>query len=493
MIQLKQLNAELSSDINVKQAAAKKQMQELVCRLSDAPKYHKLTTQDRELLSNEGYASDLTNNLVVITQREKSMTSSVKDKLLVGFTYAAFDPALYGNTAIYNALELISNGCCCYCESFLMPVGAGEVGHFRPVSLLDVEISSESNSHTCSPYYLQAYEQSNLVYTCQACSTDHKAGRFPVMGERNAVDVNQEQPILVNPYHENPRDYIRFNPRNCLAYPFDEACAFYLAKHKQTAAEVEVQIWQDPSRIPNQFTSNGDLLTDSKIQQQYEDWRAQQQLGNSSTRGEQTIDIMGLNRNVLVLARLVMATSLMSSYEMINKVTSTKGEGSTPESLYPQCDTISYRSMAIDVLQTLKQASTNSPDITPDNKVNLTPTSLAMYKEDLRPSRAPKTIAAWLRSCLSYLVLESELKQTTKRRLVCLSAEDKIYGATDTEKCVFLPIDWKTDIHNVIKVKSHRNLWEASFLELAQSHPHELISLFANNDVWVEGDYTPLA
>ncbi|WP_076588838.1 hypothetical protein [Vibrio ostreicida] len=493
MIPLESINIELSADLNVKQAAANTQMKALVERLCDAPKYHTLTKTDRLTLAKEGYAPDLTNNLVVTTQRGQNVASCESDRLVVGFTYAAFDPALYGNTDIYNALERVSNGCCCYCESFLMPVGAGEVGHFRPVSLLDVEISSESNSHTCSPYYLQAYEQSNLVYTCQACSTDHKAGRFPVMGERNAVDVNQEQPMLVNPYQENPRDYIRFNPQNCLAYPFDEACTFYQATQKKSSVEVEALIWQDPSYIPNQFTSSGELLTDGQTQQQYEDWRAHQQLGHHPTRGELTIDVIGLNRNALVLARLVMATSLMSSDEVNNKDTSPKSEGATPESIDTQCDTISYRSMAIDVLQTLKQASDTSPNSPLKKNANLTPTSLAMHKGEFRPSRVPKTMAVWLRSCLSYLVLESELKQTNKRRLVCLSAEDKVYGGTDTEKCVFLPIDWEMDIHNVIKVKSHRNLWEASFLELAQSHPHELISLFANNDVWVEGDYTPLA
>lgn len=522
MIKLEKLNVELSADLSVKQAAANKQMRDLVERLGQAPKYHTLTKQDRQMLSKEGYAPDLANNLVVITQRGESTASSDQDVLLVGFTYAAFDPALYASRDIHTALERISYGCCCYCESFLMPIGAGEVGHFRPVTLLDTGTNQSGDKrHSCSPYYLQAYEQSNLVYTCRACNSDQKVGQFPIMGERNADDVSQEQPLLINPYQENPRDYIRFNPHNGHAYAFDEVCRFYQTKHNRTREQVEALIWQNPASIPNQFALNGELLTDSKIQQQYEDWRAH---NDKPSKGEQTIRVLGLNRTALVLARLAMATSLMTGYKANKEATSSKASSETVMTKAHR-DSVAYRSMAMDVLETLKQASANTSNSAPSDKAYSKATNSASRKvlskassneaeSQALTSKAlaskaitskvlasqgqasktlePQTMATWLRSCLSYLVLESELTQTNKRRLVCLSAEDKVYGGTDTEKCVFLPIDWKRDLDNVIKVKSHRNIWEASFLELAHSRPHELISLFANNDVWVEGEFSPL-
>ncbi|TBR36014.1 hypothetical protein CBF23_015235, partial [Marinomonas agarivorans] len=87
---------------------------------------------------------------------------------------------------------------------------------------------------------------------------------------------------------------------------------------------------------------------------------------------------------------------------------------------------------------------------------------------------------------------ESELQQTNKRRLVYLSVLDRLYGEKPKEKCVFLPINWQRDSHNLIKVHSHRNILEASFLELASSRPQELVELFANNDIWVEGAYPAL-
>ncbi|MCF2909652.1 hypothetical protein L1285_15110 [Pseudoalteromonas sp. DL2-H2.2] len=43
----------------VKTAAATRQMQELVALLVDASMYHALTTEDRQQLIKEGYASDL--------------------------------------------------------------------------------------------------------------------------------------------------------------------------------------------------------------------------------------------------------------------------------------------------------------------------------------------------------------------------------------------------------------------------------------------------
>ncbi|NOI28127.1 hypothetical protein [Vibrio coralliilyticus] len=528
MIKLDKLNVELSADLSVKQAAANKQMKELVERLSQAPKYHTLTKQDRQVLSKEGYAPDLANNLVLITQRDGSTRSSAQDTLQVGFTYAAFDPALYASRDVHTALERLSHCCCCYCESFLMPTGAGEVGHFRPVTLLDTDASQSSEKrHSCSPYYLHAYDQSNLVYSCPECNSDQKAGQFPIVGERNAQDVTQEKPLLVNPYQEDPRDYIRFNPHNGHAYAFDQVCRFYQAKHDRTPAQVEVLMWQKPASIPNQFTTSGELLTDSQTQQQYEDWRAH---NDKPSKGEQTIRVLGLNRTPLVLARLAMANSLMAGYKAHQQAAPVKTDAKGAKA-GGQNDSIAYRSMTIDIIQTLNQArssslntetsksgrqntapagkphrkATNQQTAKPDavNKQSVSEedgqvkVSNALASQVLASkavsSKEPQTIATWLRSCLSYLVLESELTQTNKRRLVCLSAEDKVYGGTDTEKCVFLPIDWKRDLHNVIKVKSNRNIWEASFLELAHSRPHELINLFANNDVWVEGEFSPLA
>ena len=100
-------------------------------------------------------------------------------------------------------------------------------------------------------------------------------------------------------------------------------------------------------------------------------------------------------------------------------------------------------------------------------------------------------ISSWLMSTLRYVVFESELKMSGKRRIVYLNARDKLYGGDFTEKCVFEAIDWQKDLKNIIKVRSHRNIWETNFVELANSRPLEIIDLFEHNELWAEGDYPP--
>lgn len=487
MIPLDRYNVELSADIEVKQAAATQQMKELVERLSNAPKYHTLTKQDRYLLSKEAYAPDLVNNLVVMTQRDHSSSSSQHDHLAVGFNYAAFDPALYSDKAIIDAFKRASHGCCCYCESFLLPTGDGEVSHYRPVALLDQKDTGRGEStQTYSPYSELAYEQTNLVFICHECNRN-KAGHFPVKDKRFPnVTIAQEKALLVDPYQESPRSHIRFNPYNGHAYPFDEVCAFYKEKHNKDASEVEKLIWQNPGAIPSQFTSSGKLITDDKTQQQYEDWRAHNQSDNPQFKGVHTIEVIGLNRSALVLARLATVSSIMDS-DINNDDKSIKPV--TTE----EVTTLAYRSIAIDALETNQRNNTYSDKAKPKNKAGEYVETKSMSETTSLMAKEIPTMPVWLRSCLSYLVLESELTQSDRRRLVYLCSEDKVYGGTDTEKCVFLPIDWQQDFEQVIKVKSHRNIWEASFTELAQTRPHELITLFANNDVWVEGPFTPLA
>ncbi len=97
-----------------------------------------------------------------------------------------------------------------------------------------------------------------------------------------------------------------------------------------------------------------------------------------------------------------------------------------------------------------------------------------------------------LRSALTYIVLEHELKLKGKRRIVFLNSADLLYGST-TGKCVFLPIDWQLDIGNVVKVHGGHQTWQTTFAELLTTNPIALLSLFANNEVWAEGNYEPLA
>ena len=100
-------------------------------------------------------------------------------------------------------------------------------------------------------------------------------------------------------------------------------------------------------------------------------------------------------------------------------------------------------------------------------------------------------IPSFIRSSLIYIVLENELELKNKRRIVSLNNNDLLYGST-TGKCVFLPLDWHQDYNNVIKVHESNHTWETSFAELSKTRPQALLSLFANSEVWAEGNYQAL-
>ena len=511
MIQLAFTKTEISADTAVKQGAALRQMNELLERLSTAPKYHTLTKKDRAQLSREGYAADLVDNLVLITQRKEESTVTDNDNLVEGFTYAAFDPALYANETLKNHFKQMSQGCCCFCESFLMPTASGHISHYRPVQQLDLEgVEHTKPNSECSPYFSEAYQQENLVYVCSGCDVTHKAGRFPIAGERFPhVALSTENALLVNPYQENPRDFIRFNLCNGHAYPFDQACAFYADTQKLTEQDVEALLWKTPSAIPNQVDEAGALLTDSGVEQAFTFWLKSEASQRQSSRGAVTIVTLGLNRSDLVLARL------MTLKQYHNDFITHKAALAQP--LMPEdIATIAYRSLALDAFATWQSIAngtgsnlannegtnkgTNigaSEDTNVANSLPLMANTVLKLREQANNTvENPELdilLPSWFRCCLSYLVLESELQQTGKRRLVFLCNQDRLYGETDTEKCIFLSIKWQRDLHKVIKVRSKRNIWEASFSELANSRPHELINLFANNDVWVEGNFQPLA
>ncbi|MCF6438453.1 hypothetical protein L1077_03285 [Pseudoalteromonas luteoviolacea] len=461
-------------DEKVKTAAATRQMQELVARLADAPKYHTLTTEDRNQLIAEGYAPDLVDNLVLITQRADDLPD---DTINTGFNYAAFDTALFSAEHLKAHLQGLTQGCCAYCESYLLASNAGKVGHFRPVELLEKSTSLQQNqSISCSPYYALAYQQENLVYVCDGCNDKHKGGQFPLIGQRfPLIRVEQEQSLLVNPYSDDPRQYIRFDPITARAYPFDLLCAYLMETDELSFTEAETKIWSSPDllgyapgfeNLPG-FSLWLESLSEKKIAQ----------LG----KGYTSIEVLGLNRPELVVARLNTLGQLHLAYGQFKQ-----GKQGEFDLFIDALPTLQYRSMCIDVLQSLHHQHSTSPVSASSEK--------APPSREVSPHVAAKgdAFANWFKASLRYCVEESQLMETQRRNLVFLSARDKLYGQKAKEKCIFLPLDWQRDQHKLIKVRSHRNIWETSLSELASSRPMELLNLFTHNQIWAEGPFDAL-
>ncbi|MCO7189548.1 MULTISPECIES: hypothetical protein [unclassified Pseudoalteromonas] len=456
-------------DEKVKVNAANKQMQELVSRLADAPKYHTLTTQDRQQLIDEGYAADLVDNLVFITLRTDELG---KDVVTSGFNYAAFDTSLFSSAHLRTHLAQLNRGCCAYCESYLSATDGGKVGHFRPVELLETEQESgQSTVTTCSPYYSQAYEQRNLLFVCEACHEQHKGGRFPLAGLRlPAISIEQEQPLLINPYEEDPRLFIRFDPVTGRAYPFDLLAAFLMDTRTLHLDGVAKEIWSHPDILRHapdfhqlpEFTSWFHSLDKDRLKQ--------------LSKGQNSIQLLGLNRPELVIARLSALSQLHLAFEHFRH-----SKQSDMSSFIDSLPILQFRSLSIDALQTWHNQS-DEQELS-DAEPSL-PENLSIPERSVFP--------AWFRASLRYCIEESQLTETHKRNLVFLSARDKLYGQKPKEKCVFLPLNWQQDKHKLIKVRSERNIWETSFAELASSRPLELLNLFTQNDVWVEGPFDAL-
>ncbi|MCW8999244.1 MAG: hypothetical protein OQK04_11070, partial [Kangiellaceae bacterium] len=513
--------ASLSSDEQVKQQVATKQLSELLERVANGATYRTLTKEDRALLESEGFASDLVNNIVFITQRipakntlNPRLGTEPTDEKVKGYTFAAIDPSIYSSASIYSHFEQLSNGKCCFCESSTLSTDGSEMYHFRPPSIIF------NNGLTIrSPYYSLAYQQDNLIYACHACAEKNKSDLFPVAGRQfPACSIHEEQALLINPYQEDPRSHIRFNPMNANAFDFKKLSDFYQSEKGLNQQELEKLIGESPQLIPLQFNLYGDKISDANNDQLYSDWESKIQ---HQYKGENSIRIYGLNRAPLVEERF---KHLRLAFSFIEAAITNDSDDSKALAESFTTSASEYASMMVDAINSWQLGNQKNKEKTsdatksptegnnieeptkinwqeyysnslshPSKKMSTNKAQSATQLNTEKPAKTPApSIPSWLTSVLIYVIFESELSVENKRRIVYLNERDQLYGGEIGEKCVFESIDWHKDVNNIIKVRSGKNLWETSFAELAASRPLEIIDLFANNEVWVEGEYPAL-
>lgn len=122
-------------------------------------------------------------------------------------------PAKWDNTIwrdIKAYLFLISHSKCGYCESPVRQASKGEVEHYRPKGM----VSGDTPAETGHPgYYWLAYDVSNYIPTCSSCNTGKgKKNQFPIRGiraQRPADSLALEDPLLLNPFTDDPRDHLK--------------------------------------------------------------------------------------------------------------------------------------------------------------------------------------------------------------------------------------------------------------------------------------------
>ncbi len=466
MIALSPPSITFCADDVAKQKAANKQMSDLLQRVANGQMHRTLTSADRKLLENEGYAPDLVNNLVYLTQRfQGGGLSEYTDKLITGFTDAAIDPSIYATPAIRKALQANNKGNCAFCESHLLATDAGYIYHFRPASIL-----MEKRGTVRSPYYNLAYTPDNLFYACRACCENHKQSQFPLEGKRYPqVPLDEEMPLLINPYKDMPDKFIGFSPLTAFAYPLDLLEDFFFDTQSMPKNEVKPFLLANPECI-HSLSDSPHRHANLDEYNAFVSWLSKK--SPSQYKGVQTIQMFGLNRQALLFQRF---SSLMNWY-----ISFQAGERSEFSCQY-QALYNDARESWLSSQKTAESTSIKWESIYKENPYSAVPD--AKYEH----------IPNWLRSRLIYFVRESELTISGKRRIVYLGAEDFLYGADNPEKSIFLSIDWNKDINNTLKVRNKKLTWETSFSDLANSHPLEISKLFAQNEIWAEGNYKALA
>lgn len=453
-------------------------------------KFRLITAQQRAELAAKGISRTLLDNMAFFTEQvrvKKDNGFEEQDLVMSGFTSNAFFSELYGSDGVRRAIQESHKGRCAYCESLINDTAYGDVEHFRPKA----GYTTAASPALFRPgYYMLAYDPTNLFLSCQLCNQAFKENEFPVFGDRvPAVSPSQEMALLINPYTEDPRQFIRFDPMNGAAYPFDLVSAFYSKTKGWGPQQVEQEIWKDPTLIPGQTTYNGQLLSNQQVDASFQDWIKTQTNNPLLSRGIRTISILNLNRKALVRARVAHLRQVRGVLWAANNGSGTDQSAAqqyiqnivqaTPSvAVVPE-----YVSLSIDAANTWKAGPTSFTDwIKMYNAV----TAAFIPKENLL---APPTH----NDALIYIVLERDVKVAGKRRMIYITDKDKIYGnPAPNEKAVMLAVDWDAELENkVLLMKAGKVVVETTLQDLILDNGAQLWRIFTKFDVWVLGDFAP--
>jgi len=122
-----------------------------------------------------------------------------------------FNDRIYGANAVRVALKQHQHNKGCYSEA-KFSVEQPHIEHFRSKSSVR---SDESSERRYPGYYWLAYTWSNL-FLSKAGINSLKSDIFPLENEESRAqshhdDIASENPLLIDPSHEDPRDHIRFD------------------------------------------------------------------------------------------------------------------------------------------------------------------------------------------------------------------------------------------------------------------------------------------
>lgn len=121
------------------------------------------------------------------------------------------DSKIYNGEGVKSQLLSDQHCKCAYCERYCNG-DYGAIEHYRPQKGYNAAVGQPL---TKPGYYWLAYDWDNMLYSCSECNSSVKKNYFPLLDEttRNISgrDISQERPTILNPYFDNPSDYIEFH------------------------------------------------------------------------------------------------------------------------------------------------------------------------------------------------------------------------------------------------------------------------------------------
>jgi uncharacterized protein (TIGR02646 family) len=157
---------------------------------------------------------------------EKERTAN--DQLALQQKFKEMKFAAYKDPSIMDALRVLFNGKCAYCESRYVAQQPGDVEHFRPKGEVAVK-GADGKLITKTGYYWLAAQWDNLLPSCADCNRPRKheirsgAGKrvlgkanwFPVDPEAKratqATSVAAEPRLLLDPCLDDPNAHLVFD------------------------------------------------------------------------------------------------------------------------------------------------------------------------------------------------------------------------------------------------------------------------------------------
>ena len=140
-----------------------------------------------------------------------------------------FKSQLWGDLKAW-LLPNVFAGKCAYCETAISGAFFGEGEHYRPKGKVTVRVNPGARKQAVAVggaghggYFWLAYDVENLLPACQECN-NRKSDMFPVAAQHvwqpnpDSASLNtSEQPLLLHPYYDDPRQYLRFGLNGVVA------------------------------------------------------------------------------------------------------------------------------------------------------------------------------------------------------------------------------------------------------------------------------------